>query len=430
MGTYRRIRNKRKGIVGIESAIVMIAFVIVAAALAFVVLNMGFFTTQQSRAAIQRGLGEASSALELDGTVVAHVNVTANKIDYWFSALKLSAGQHQVDLTPVKTVISYWSPQRGVSLANTYLIAVTTPVYDPATIVNITKVLLADRGDSANVKISGSKGDIIPLTIRYYGLTYYSESIQFNKTDNLQNETAINANLTYTPIIPRSVNITMSITVKDTTNNKEQTGTVTITDDGEGNLAGSTTVTVDSTPCNVSFTGTINYDEGYVVLTIYLNQSGYNVDIESATANYAAEKECWCISYGSATDCIDPSDWQLETDADTSSLLEKTRALAEYSVRIGLPDTIESADAMAPGELLEKYAGNVVSVIAWITKTNDDTVLDPGEKVLLVMYYCNSDYWPQGYDTIKAEVKVPIGAPLTIERTVPPSLTQEIVDLG
>ncbi|RLG74627.1 MAG: flagellin, partial [Thermoprotei archaeon] len=69
----RRRSFGRRGIVGIESAIVMIAFVIVAAALAFVVLNMGFFTTQQSRAAIQRGLGEASSALELDGTVVAHV---------------------------------------------------------------------------------------------------------------------------------------------------------------------------------------------------------------------------------------------------------------------------------------------------------------------------------------------------------------------
>ncbi|GBF09192.1 flagellin [Aeropyrum pernix] len=39
----------RKGIVGIEAAIVLIAFVIVAAALAFVALNMGLFTTQKSK---------------------------------------------------------------------------------------------------------------------------------------------------------------------------------------------------------------------------------------------------------------------------------------------------------------------------------------------------------------------------------------------
>ncbi|MGH2612893.1 MAG: archaellin/type IV pilin N-terminal domain-containing protein, partial [Rhabdochlamydiaceae bacterium] len=35
-------RRTRRGVMGIEAAIVMIAFVIVAAALAFVVLNMGF----------------------------------------------------------------------------------------------------------------------------------------------------------------------------------------------------------------------------------------------------------------------------------------------------------------------------------------------------------------------------------------------------
>ena len=40
--------RKRKGIVGIEAAIVMIAFVIVAAALAFVALNMGMTATQEA----------------------------------------------------------------------------------------------------------------------------------------------------------------------------------------------------------------------------------------------------------------------------------------------------------------------------------------------------------------------------------------------
>jgi len=44
----KRIKDDRKGVVGIESAIVLIAFVIVAAALAFVVLNMGFSTTQKA----------------------------------------------------------------------------------------------------------------------------------------------------------------------------------------------------------------------------------------------------------------------------------------------------------------------------------------------------------------------------------------------
>ena len=40
-------RHSHRGVIGVESAIVMIAFVIVAAALAFVVLNMGFSTTKR-----------------------------------------------------------------------------------------------------------------------------------------------------------------------------------------------------------------------------------------------------------------------------------------------------------------------------------------------------------------------------------------------
>ena len=44
--SHTHSRRKKKGIVGIEAAIVLIAFVIVAAALAFVSLNMGLFTTQ------------------------------------------------------------------------------------------------------------------------------------------------------------------------------------------------------------------------------------------------------------------------------------------------------------------------------------------------------------------------------------------------
>jgi len=42
-----------RGIIGIESAIVLIAFVIVAVALAFVVLNMGFATSQKAKTSIK-----------------------------------------------------------------------------------------------------------------------------------------------------------------------------------------------------------------------------------------------------------------------------------------------------------------------------------------------------------------------------------------
>ncbi len=96
--------RRRKGIVGIEAAIVLIAFVIVAAALAFVALNMGLFTTQKSKEVINRGLEESTSALEVDGSVIGvsnGANVTAMAIP-----IKVAPGREAVDLSPNKTTVS------------------------------------------------------------------------------------------------------------------------------------------------------------------------------------------------------------------------------------------------------------------------------------------------------------------------------------
>jgi len=86
----------KKGIVGIEAAIVLIAFVIVAAALAFVVLNMGMYTTQKSKDVMQQGLNEATSALEVDGSVLGYVD-SNTKVVAIYIPLKISPGQQAVD---------------------------------------------------------------------------------------------------------------------------------------------------------------------------------------------------------------------------------------------------------------------------------------------------------------------------------------------
>jgi len=281
---------RRRGIVGIEAAIVMIAFVIVAAALAFVVLNMGFFTTQQSRQVIQRGLGESSSALMVDGTVVATVDVSSQRINYTYVPIKLSTGQYVVDLTPGKTIVGYWSPQRSISVANTYLMAVLTPVDTPEKLANIIKLVI-NSNSLDKVYINGTKGQVI----------YYY---------------------------------------------------VNVTSGSEG------------------------------VCRIGGNPPCYS---------------------------------------------------GQYKVAIGLPDDVDSR-GMSLSDFFGNFTGGkVVTVMAWITKVNDDIVLDPGEKVLMLTYYNVSgsdDPRPQSYDNIKFEVRVPIGAPLTIERAVPASLTQGILDLG
>jgi len=97
--------KRRKGLVGIEAAIVMIAFIIVAAALAFVTLNMGMFTTQRAKEVMSRGLGEASSALEIDGSAIGITNSSGNVINVSIP-IKIAPGRESVDLRPEKVTIS------------------------------------------------------------------------------------------------------------------------------------------------------------------------------------------------------------------------------------------------------------------------------------------------------------------------------------
>jgi flagellin FlaB len=123
MFAKKLFRNK-KGIVGVEAAIVLIAFLIIAAALSYVVINMGFYTTQKTKETMQTGLDESLTALQLDGVVTARTNETSAHILYVLIPVKLSAGRGSVDLSDSSVVVSVYLP--SATLMNIYQGAVTT----------------------------------------------------------------------------------------------------------------------------------------------------------------------------------------------------------------------------------------------------------------------------------------------------------------
>ena len=61
-----------RGITGLETAIILIAFVVVAAVFAFTVLSTGVFSAEWSKETIYAGLQEAKSSLEPRGSVIAY----------------------------------------------------------------------------------------------------------------------------------------------------------------------------------------------------------------------------------------------------------------------------------------------------------------------------------------------------------------------
>ena len=61
----------QRGITGLETAIILIAFVVVASVFAFTVLSTGIFASERSKETVYAGIQEAQSSIEPRGSVVA-----------------------------------------------------------------------------------------------------------------------------------------------------------------------------------------------------------------------------------------------------------------------------------------------------------------------------------------------------------------------
>jgi archaeal flagellin FlaB len=125
--SLRQIYRNQKGITGLETAIIMIAFVVVASVFAYVVISAGLFSTEKSKDAIYKGLESAQGALVLKGGVVAVS--TGGHVSQMTFSLSNEMGGSPVDFTgPLNTdtngqcpngsenkiVISYLDPYQKV----------------------------------------------------------------------------------------------------------------------------------------------------------------------------------------------------------------------------------------------------------------------------------------------------------------------------
>ena len=104
--------SNEKGFTGLEAAIVLIAFIIVAAVFSYVVLGAGFFTTQKAQETVYKGVEQSTTNVQLVGNVYGLSSNTAEGIDQ----IRLTIG-----LVPVTTYINLEKMN----------IVVSTPTYGP-----------------------------------------------------------------------------------------------------------------------------------------------------------------------------------------------------------------------------------------------------------------------------------------------------------
>lgn len=97
-----RFHRSQKGITGLETAIILIAFVVVAAVFAYTAISAGLFATQKSQEAVYSGLQETQSTMEVRGEVVAYKGDTniADSVGKVELTVSNSAKGKAIDLTP------------------------------------------------------------------------------------------------------------------------------------------------------------------------------------------------------------------------------------------------------------------------------------------------------------------------------------------
>ncbi len=90
LASLSRLRKESSGITGIETAIILLAFVVVSTVFAYTVLSAGILASSQGKSAIYSGVKAAGGALEIKG------GVTAKSLSFTGESLGTGNGANQL----------------------------------------------------------------------------------------------------------------------------------------------------------------------------------------------------------------------------------------------------------------------------------------------------------------------------------------------
>jgi len=109
------MHKDEKGQTALETAIILIAFVVVASVFAFTILSAGSSSTEKGKQAIQAGLEGVQASMNVKGSVIA--NGASNNVDSVVFTLSLVAGGSPLNMstTAKEVVIGYKDAKQFVN---------------------------------------------------------------------------------------------------------------------------------------------------------------------------------------------------------------------------------------------------------------------------------------------------------------------------
>jgi flagellin FlaB len=108
----RELQDQR-GITGLETAIVLIAFVVVASVFAFAVLSTGLLSSEKAKTTVAAGLAQGGVAIVVKGSIIAHESST--NVGRLQVPLVLATDE-SVDLSSASLVVTYIDSGQVVDL--------------------------------------------------------------------------------------------------------------------------------------------------------------------------------------------------------------------------------------------------------------------------------------------------------------------------
>ena len=199
MKAMEKLHRGEKGMTGLETAIILIAFVTVAAVFGYAVLSAGLFSAERGKETIYAGLEEAKSNMELSGSVLAKSDDETN-VRYILFTVKNAIAGNPIDLTECD----------GTSSATNKTVISLTTKNDYLNNVKWSKIAIG-KANSNNLL---EQGEQFEITIDLFDLgdnKSLSENLTANDTFNLQVKPSLGSTITIQRTLPPSLNKVMDL---------------------------------------------------------------------------------------------------------------------------------------------------------------------------------------------------------------------------
>ena len=192
-----RAARREEGITGLETAIILIAFVVVATVFAFVVLTTGVFSAERGKETVFAGLQKARGTMEMRGGIVVTASGAPLVVDDFQFTVATTAGGESIPLNPAgitnRTVLAY---RDADTVDNDVVYTITNIVGDGDTLLEPGELLLitVDRATGIADQTSGLAPTLAP-----------------NERFTFEIQTPVGATLDITRQIPSELELVMQL---------------------------------------------------------------------------------------------------------------------------------------------------------------------------------------------------------------------------